>query len=154
VRCTTEPECAEGPVPDLGAAGSYALLELAAGEREQGTKRLEQILASTGFPATGPRPLLRMRAARSLAALGRDDEAVALLRDQRLVQHFTPAWLWLQRDPSFDGLRDNPAFREIVDHARQHAAAERRALDELRRAGRVPERPQPATAAAERHPDP
>ena len=74
-----------------------------------------------------------------LAHAGRQEDACA-----RLESAYTPAprlfWWVILGNPAFDGMRDAPCLRSLQARIEAHVAAEREAIEALRRAGRIPDR--------------
>jgi len=76
--------------------------------------------------------------AMALLILQRRDEALAVvlsLAGKGFLRHESRATLEL--DPVFDPIRTDPAYRKVVAEVREHAAAERAALEEMRRQGLI-----------------
>jgi hypothetical protein len=75
-------------------------------------------------------------------ALGGDrDAAIAMLQRSAASKYaFTDSWYFLEVEPVYDGLRQDPRFQAILRDARAHGAEQRLELDRRRAAGRVPDR--------------
>jgi hypothetical protein len=77
----------------------------------------------------------------ALAFLGRQDEAMAALRDQARLGFGNHRWrVKLEQQTGFDTLRSRQDYRELLAAARANAAREREQLRTLRADGLVPER--------------
>ena len=134
-----------------GATGIYFAVALANamlldGEQERGRRLLAEAIARTN---------------REIRELGRPEFwygygyalALALNGDREasieVLQRFVAAtnggflgdwWYYLELEPAFVTLRQDPRFQELVRKAREHVAAERRELDRMRAEGLVPDR--------------
>jgi TolB-like protein/Tfp pilus assembly protein PilF len=64
-----------------------------------------------------------------LLVLGQLDEAVALLRE--MPQEFLLQWQWVQQEPWWELVREDPEFRKIAAALDAKIAEQRRLLDEL-----------------------
>jgi TolB-like protein/DNA-binding winged helix-turn-helix (wHTH) protein/Tfp pilus assembly protein PilF len=117
-----------------------AQLRLAAGDRDRANTLATASLKLSEREAVHYRKhqLEDLRAV-ALALLQRNEEAMEAL------EKFSSAYCWrwwylLQSDPSFAQLRSDPRFQILLTRARAHAAEERKLLEAMRRAGRVPDR--------------
>ena len=72
--------------------------------------RVDSLLAAQELPYE--RGQLAVNRARIAAALGDRERAVNLLQDA--FSRGTGYGIWLHREPAFDGLRDYPAFLELL----------------------------------------
>lgn len=116
-------------------------LLLAAGRREEGRARLEQVIRwIDANPHMGPIYNLRTKAC-ALALLGQEDAALEQLAESFRQKDYTHWWYTLQFDPAWDELRTHRSFLRIATSVRAHVAAERRELEHKRRNGLVPQRP-------------
>jgi hypothetical protein len=89
------------------------------------------------------RPELWYQTSHSIAlALGGDREAaIAMLQRSAASKHaYSGAWYFLEMEPAYDGLRQDPRFQAIVREARAHRVEQRQELDRRRAAGRLPDR--------------
>jgi tetratricopeptide (TPR) repeat protein len=117
-----------------------AQLRLAAGDRDRANTLATASLKLSGREAVHYRKhQLEDHRAVALALLQRNEEAIEAL------ERFSSAygWRWwylLQRDPSFAQIRSDPRFQRLLTQARAHAAEQRKILEGMRRAGRVPDR--------------
>jgi TolB-like protein/DNA-binding winged helix-turn-helix (wHTH) protein/Tfp pilus assembly protein PilF len=76
----------------------------------------------------------------ALALLHRNDEAIEALDNAFSDGNCWRWWYTLQSDPTFDQLRRDPRFQSILTRTRAQVAQQRAILEEMRRAGRVPDR--------------
>jgi hypothetical protein len=136
----------EGPVRielyNFRAWVLLAHLRLLQGHAARARQILESVIAWIDADRTyGPVYNLRTRAqARML--LGQRDEALEDLAASFLVDHDHVEWWYtLERDPTWDGLRDAPEFRALAREARYFATRERAAVEALRASGEIPRRP-------------
>jgi TolB-like protein/DNA-binding winged helix-turn-helix (wHTH) protein/Flp pilus assembly protein TadD len=117
-----------------------AQLRLAAGDRDRANTLATASLKLSEREAVHYRKhQLEDHRAVALALLQRNEEAIEAL------ERFSSAygWRWwylLQRDPSFAQIRSDPRFQRLLTQARAHAAEQRKILEGMRRAGRVPDR--------------
>ena len=86
----------------------------------------------------------------ALALLGRDEEALAELREA-LVQRnsVNDWWYFVDVEPAFEKLRKDPRFEDIANIARTRAEQERQAVAQLRTSKVVPDRRTKLTADAQ-----
>jgi hypothetical protein len=75
----------------------------------------------------------------ALALLHRDDEAIEAL-DNAFSSYCWRWWYKLQFEPAFAPLRSDPRFQSILTRTRVQVAEQRAILEDMRRAGRVPDR--------------
>ena len=77
----------------------------------------------------------------ALALSGDRDAAIAMLQRSVATRFaFSDQWCYLEAEPAYDGLRQDPRFQAILRDARANAAEQRRELERRRAAGRVPDR--------------
>jgi len=77
----------------------------------------------------------------ALALNGDRDAAIAML--QRSISNkyaFSDGWFFLEVEPAYDGLRQDPRFKAMLHEARAHWVEQRQELDRRRANGRVPDR--------------
>lgn len=75
--------------------------------------------------------------AEALAVMGREPEAIEALR-QAVDSGWRIDWYWAtELNTAFNGVRDTPAFREIVDGLTSEAAFQRVQVESLRRSGEI-----------------
>jgi TolB-like protein/DNA-binding winged helix-turn-helix (wHTH) protein/Tfp pilus assembly protein PilF len=74
----------------------------------------------------------------ALALLGRKEQALQALENGFASGYRTRWWYLLERDPALAQIRNEPRFQALLVEARAHAAAQRSILNEMRRAGLVP----------------
>jgi len=89
----------------------------------------------------------------ALALLDRNDEALAALERSFASGYRGYWWYTLEQEPTFDRLRSEARFQALVTVARAHAAAQRTTLQDMRRAGRVPDRSLLASAGSPTRPE-
>lgn len=107
---------------------------------------LREHLPPAGAPYSGYRATLPTFGRAIAAALLGETETV--LRTLELgLTNGNPWWWWLRGHPAFDGLREEPRFQALIAAAEDHAAEQRALLIEMRRAGRLPDRPAPPAVA-------
>jgi TolB-like protein/DNA-binding winged helix-turn-helix (wHTH) protein/tetratricopeptide (TPR) repeat protein len=119
-----------------------ALLMYLDGDREQ-AQQLIAALRKHMPPADSPRAGHRVvwpTIGRAIAAgvLGETDTALNAL--QYALSDSNPWWWWLRGHPAFDGLQGDPRYQLMVAAAEAHAAHQRTLLNEMRRAGSIPDR--------------
>jgi hypothetical protein len=148
-RSQTERDAAGNPIV-RDPSGIYvnvvglADMLIQSGQADAGRRLLEAVLAAMDRDATilgkGTLWPQEMRNV-ALALLGRNDEAVAGLRTEVVIQHsLTNWWYCLQQEPAYGKLRADPRFQDILRVARAHAGSERQRLDQLRSSHLVPDR--------------
>lgn len=146
-RSQTEWDAADQPiVHDSGYVNVVGLADLLiqSGQAPRGRRLLDATLAAMDHEATVYRrgrlwqhPMRPV----ALALLGRNDEAIAELRSALVTRHeLNDWWYFLGMEPAYEQLRHDPRFQEIVRVAREHAAREREALEQLRANNIVPDR--------------
>lgn len=117
-----------------------AHLMLAAGNREAGLTRIDEVIAWIDANAyMGPVYNLRTKA-QALALKGQNDAALALLAESFEKLDYTQWWYTLDRDPIWTSLRTDPRFVALAGKVRAHVANERSKLEALRGEGQVPRR--------------
>ena len=119
-------------------------LLIQSGHAVRGRRLLEATLVAMDHEATAfGRGTLWQHGARgvALALLGRNDEALAELR-AAIVQRYSlySWWYGLEIDPTYEKLRKDPRFQDILNVARSHAADERQAVAKLRASNVIPDR--------------
>jgi TolB-like protein/DNA-binding winged helix-turn-helix (wHTH) protein len=122
-----------------------AHLLLAQGRKQEALRRLDAVIAWIDANTfMGPIYNLRTKA-QALQLKGETDAALKFLAESFQQHDYTQWWYTIRLDPTWDGLRDDPRFINIVEAVHAHIVAESAQLEELRR-----ERPgtPPATAAA------
>ena len=133
-------------VTNFREAQLLAHIQLAHGQKDLALRHLEQVVAwidANGY--VGPVFNVRYKAqARMLE--GRTDEALALLADSFRQSDYTHWWYTLERDPTWEAVRQDPRFLKIAGDVRAHVDTERAALEKLRAAGTIPYRGDPARA--------
>ena len=134
-------------VEQLRPAATAAELLIADGAGERGRGRLRQVIAAVdaSVPIFGPVFALRTKAT-AMLLLGERDAALAQLAASFQANDYTLWWYTLERDPLWAPLREDPRFKVIAAEVRRHQAAERVALEDLRRRGLVPVRTGAAAA--------
>ena len=70
---------------------------------------------------------------------GERDAALESLAAEMRQGHLS-AWWIIERNPVWDGVRDDPRYEAIMSDLRQHSAAQRSLLENMRRSGEVPPR--------------
>lgn len=127
----------------LQAYLAYAQLLDTAGEG----RRAEQVIAAINQVLTALEDRYGKLAAsnerfraQALALSGDGEGALAAL--ERALAGRAYAWWWydLRLNPAFAGMRGEPRFQALLADAAAHAAEQRALLNELRAAGRVPDR--------------
>ena len=120
----------------------YAHTLILSGDTERGHALAKSLLQLFEVEQVGRPPdcFARLRAM-AYALLGDDERAIAELTAS--VQHhdLTHWWYTAELDPLFAHLRKDPRFQALAQTARQHRANQRALLDEMRRKGKVPQRP-------------
>jgi TolB-like protein/DNA-binding winged helix-turn-helix (wHTH) protein len=154
-RSHTEWDAADQPIvrdaPGLyfNVVGLGDLL-IQSGHDERGRKLLESSLAAMdrdeaaygmgGFWHYQMRPL-------AMALLGRHEEAIAQLqRATAEAATMTAWWYWLEQEPAYAAMREDPRFKAMLAGARNKAQQERTELQRLRANGLVPNRGKPMSA--------
>ena len=109
-----------------------AHLLLAQGKRAEGLRRLDAVIAWIDANAVmGPIYNLRTKA-QALALKGETDAALGLLAQSFREKDYTQWWYTVRLDPTWDGLRNDPRFIQMVDAIREHIDAESAQLEKLR----------------------
>jgi len=86
----------------------------------------------------------------ALALLGEHDAALVALTDSRHMKlRMRDWWYFLEFEPAYASLRHEPRFQQLVARARDHRAAQRAKLEEMRRDGLVPRRGTSGPAGSE-----
>ncbi len=121
---------------------NFALLLYLAEDRERAQLLINELgeqMLPAGSPGAGS-ALTMPTIGRAIAAaiLGETDTALNAL--QYGLEETNPWWWWLRGHPAFEGLRDEPRFQALVAAAEAHAAQQRTLLNEMRRAGTIPDR--------------
>jgi hypothetical protein len=118
--------------PFVQRAADLGGLLIAAGETERGQVLLEAAIADyeqeyVRGVANWPMGIAK---AEALAQLGRNDEAIVEL--QRVIDDgWRLLWQWdTIFNPSFDGLRDDPRFDELVEYMEMDLAEQVRNFEE------------------------
>jgi TolB-like protein/DNA-binding winged helix-turn-helix (wHTH) protein/Tfp pilus assembly protein PilF len=83
----------------------------------------------------------------ALAMLGRNEAALAALERAFAAGNIYGWWYDVDREPAFAALREDPRFKTLAAHARAHANAQRKLLEQMRRDGTVPLRTMSASMA-------
>lgn len=113
-------------------------LLLASGQREEGLRRLDELIA--WIDANGHLgPVFNLRTkANALQLKGETDEALKLLAESFQQGDYTHWWYALKYDPVWDPVRADPRFVAIASRVRAHVDGEMRALARLRAEDAVP----------------
>ena len=121
----------------------FADLLIQSGQTGLGRRLLESTLAAMDrdmtVPGKGTLWQQEMRGV-ALALLGRDDEAIAVLRTAVSTNSVGSWWYDLQSEPAYAKLRNDPRFQAILKGARERADSERQAVEKLRASHLVPDR--------------
>jgi tetratricopeptide (TPR) repeat protein len=127
---------------NLSTLNSIAWLDIARGRSESGRSlALEVLSAAEAALATARGPSLFARErARSLALLGRRDEAMQALEDLNTMNWRFGAWTLYQRDPVFVPLRSEPRFQAAARRYEAGFRAELEKIEALRASGKIPRR--------------
>ena len=145
----------EGPIKvssdNFRASVLLAHLQLVQGQTERAKQILESVIDYVDADDKyGPVENLHTRA-QALMLLGRREEALKDLAAGFAVDHdHTEWWYTIERDPVYDEVRETPEFRKLAADAQRFAEREHAAVEELRRQGKIPRRPEakrPAGAA-------
>ena len=126
--------------------GDYANLKLlldASGDTEKASRLQGQMKALMGrVEMRFPRHAIIHNQVRAvlLAHAGREEDACASLESA-----FSPAprpfWRVLLGNPAFNNMRSAPCFLTLRARIDAHVAAEREAIEVMRRVGKIPDRP-------------
>ena len=81
----------------------------------------------------------------ALAILGRDAEALKILEAQRATAARQLWWVWIERHPALQRLRQEPRVQQLLADLRSWSQQERSWVDAERRAGKLPVRNTQAT---------
>jgi TolB-like protein/DNA-binding winged helix-turn-helix (wHTH) protein/tetratricopeptide (TPR) repeat protein len=81
----------------------------------------------------------------ALAILGRDAEALKILEAQRATAARQLWWVWIERHPALQRLRQEPRVQQLLADLRSWSQQERSWVDAERRAGKLPVRNAQAT---------
>jgi hypothetical protein len=148
-RSQTEWDVAEQPiVRDWSSVYSNVVglgdLLIQAGDASRGRRLLEATLAAMDREeatfGTGSLWNYEMRSV-ALALLGRNEEAIAALQRSMTERlGMSSWWYFLELEPAYANLRQDPKFQEVLAAARNRAAAERKALAGMVARGLVPDR--------------
>jgi TolB-like protein len=120
-----------------------AHLQLAQGNAVRANQVLESVIAwiDAEYGKYGPVFERRTRA-QALMLLGRREDALRELAASFAVDHDHVEWWYvIERDPVWNEVRDTAEFRALAAGAQRFAARERAAVEELRREGKIPQRP-------------
>lgn len=116
-----------------------------AGDVTRGRRLLEATLAAmdreeTTF-GTGRLWIYQMRSV-ALALLGRNEEAIAAILQQATGKPLgiSAGWFFLELEPAFLNIRQDPRFQEVLVAAHDRAAAERKAVARMVASGLMPDR--------------
>jgi len=133
-----------GP-PQVNSAPALAHILMAKGERARATRLLAQTVQWIDtHPDYGMAFHLRARA-EAMMLLGERREALSNLRAAFETGHDVRHWWYVvDRDPVWAPARSDPRFKAIAEMCRQAARMQREKLDDLRRSGKAPVRPQAA----------
>jgi TolB-like protein/DNA-binding winged helix-turn-helix (wHTH) protein/Tfp pilus assembly protein PilF len=132
-------DCERGVLPVMIEL-EIARLDLTTGHAERARASAARVLAQLddpkhAIPWRNARPLV---AAMADAVLDRRDDALRALEQSLASNPFPVAWILLEYWPGFDALRPDPRYRSSLEFSRRYRAEQRRALEALRTAGKVP----------------
>ncbi|MGH8284239.1 MAG: tetratricopeptide repeat protein, partial [Steroidobacteraceae bacterium] len=122
---------------DVFRMATLAQVSLALGDQREAETLARRVLNAesrrTPYATAHPKAV-------ALAVLGEKDAAI-----EKLEQNFDRGlrrnwWYALEREPAFEAFRSDPRFRDLSRRAREHAAAQRRLLEQMRARGEVPVR--------------
>jgi Tfp pilus assembly protein PilF len=127
-----------GSPSDMGFVISLAEVMLLDGDRDRGQRLLAGALGRMNHEIRDlrrPEQWYGHSRSRALALLGNGDAALAMLEHE-----CESDCGWVDGEPSYATLRQDPRFKKIVSAGQQHLAAERRELDRMRAEGLLPDR--------------
>jgi hypothetical protein len=120
---------------------ALAQLRLAAGDNSRADALAQASLVGSERDAAPFREnRLEENRAVALALLHRNEEAIGALDNAFSDGQCWRWWYKLQFEPAFAVLRSDPRFQSILTRTRTHVAQQRAILENMRRAGRVPDR--------------
>lgn len=128
---------------DKGKAVALGAVYLRSGEPEKGRRLLEGALRQILTEAHDYRRGLLwygMSLPAALGWLGDREAAIAALQKSFAGGSHNDWSFRLERDPAFDGIRDDPRFQAMLREERAHASAQRALAEEMRRRGEIPAR--------------
>ena len=130
-------------LPQSNVAPALGHILIAAGKRQAGERLLAQTVQwIDDHPRYGPVGVYRTRAT-AMMLLGERAQALSNLKSAIETGKDRRHWWYLiEHDPVWGPVRNDPRFRSIADFCRQAARQQRAKLDELRRQGKVPFRPE------------
>ena len=142
-------DAAGRPASQEGSTGTFYSTLLAAamlldGEQERARRLLAETIARTEHEVRDlgrPEFWYQLWYALALALNGDREASIATLQRHANAGDLHVDWqISFELEPAIAAMREDPRFQELVRKTREHVAAERRALDQMRAGGLVPDR--------------
>jgi len=127
---------------NLRAAVDLYLVLQATGEAERGRILLERCQSDIAAMSVAGEYGKELADAEIFALLGDSEQALRALDEAFAAGSRIRWWLWTERNPNFDSIRDDVRFRTIVDGVRSDMAKQLEQVRGLERRGELPPYPE------------
>jgi hypothetical protein len=137
------PTLGDDMIPDQSATIALAAILLSTGDRAHARRLLQEVVREAGRQERVygvSNKFYGMPNPQALALLGEREATIKVLQRTLDNGYLNDWWYQLERDPAYDGMRDDPRFKAILAKMKRHAADQHERLSAMRAAGLVPTR--------------